>query len=139
MDKETLKSMIREILDEEMGRCPVQLVRVPNIRLEERDRLSVENLRHSVFTRDLFSLSESPRLGCGIMEMEQTDLPWTLHYDEIDYVISGMLTVGWQDKEITAGPGDVLLIPKDTTVTFSAREKVRFLYVTHPADWNNQM
>ena len=37
-----------------------------------------------VYTRDLFTLQESPRLGVGVMEMTDTTFPWTLRYDEID-------------------------------------------------------
>ena len=30
-----------------------------------------------VYTRDLFTLQESPRLGVGVMEMTDTTFPWT--------------------------------------------------------------
>ena len=84
------------------------------------------------------TLSQSPRLGAGLMVMENTTFPWHLTYDEIDYVIEGTLTVHTQSGSVTAGPGQVIFIPKGSQIQFSAPEYARFLYVTYPADWQNQ-
>lgn len=138
MDKEELKRIIQEILAESAGGCPVKVSHLPQLRTTEADRLNTGDPSHRVYTHDLFTLSESPRLGCGLMEMEQTTFPWTLEYDEIDYVISGSLTVYYGQTAVTAGPGEVILIPKGSSILFSAPEKARFLYVTYPADWQNQ-
>ena len=137
MDKEMLKNLIREILQEETA-CPVKLVKVPQVRVSEQDRLDTGNPAHRVYTHDVFSLKESPRLGCGVMEMERTSFPWTLHYDEIDYVISGTLTIRWEDHAVTAGPGELILIPKGSSIRFSVEDHARFLYITYPADWQKQ-
>ena len=138
MDRERLKQIIREILEEEQGSGPVLVSCLPDIHVTEEDRLQTGDPSHRVYTHDLFSLEQSPRLGCGIMEMEHTTFPWTLQYDEIDYVISGQLTIHCCGKSITAGPGELLLIPKGSSIQFSVPEKARFLYVTYPADWQNQ-
>lgn len=138
MDKETLKRMIQEILAEQQGGCHVKLIRLPAVTVSEQDRLATGDPSHRVYTHDVFSLQESPRLGCGIMEMERTTFPWTLQYDEIDYVISGSLTIRCGGTAVTAGPGELILIPKGSSIHFSVPEKARFLYVTYPADWQNQ-
>ena len=138
MDRETLKRLIKEILEEEQGGCPVKLVKLPQIKITDSDRLNTGDPAHRVYTHDLFSLEESPRLGCGIMEMQQTTFPWRLHYDEIDYVISGSLTVYFGETAVTAGPGEVILIPKGSSIRFSVPDHARFLYVTYPADWQSQ-
>ena len=138
MDKSELRRIILEILREEAGGCPVKRVDLPSVRCTEADRLDTGDPTHRVYTHDLFSLEESPRLGCGLMEMERTAFPWTLRYDEIDYIISGRLTIRVDGREVSAGPGEVLLIPRDTSIEFSAGEKTRFLYVTYPADWQIQ-
>lgn len=137
MDREELKNLLREILREEAG-CPIKLVKVPQVVTTEADRLETGDPAHKVYTHDLFSLQESPRLGCGVMEMERTTFPWTLEYDEIDYVISGSLTICHGDKNVTAGPGELILIPKGSSIRFSVPDKARFLYVTYPADWQSQ-
>ncbi len=139
MDKEELKRLIREILqDTATDACPVKLSRVPQVQVTEADRLDTGEPQHRVYTHDLFSLDESPRLGCGVMEMEQASFPWTLQYDEIDYVISGSLTVYYEQTAVTAGPGEAILIPKGSSILFSVQDKARFLYVTYPADWQKQ-
>lgn len=138
MDKEALRSIILEILQEEAGACPVKKASLATVACTEQDRLDTGDPAHRAYTHDLWTLSESPRLGVGIMELEESTFPWTLSYDEVDYVLSGALTIYWGDKRMTAQPGEVLLLPKGSEIRFSAREKTRFLYVTYPADWKNQ-
>lgn len=138
MDKETLRSILREILEEELGQCPIKLINVPQVTVSETDRLDTGDPKHQVYTHDLLTLEESPRLGCGVMEMKRTTFPWTLQYDEIDYVISGSLTVYYGEHAVTAGPGEVIFIPKGSSILFSVPDQSRFLYVTYPADWQAQ-
>jgi len=92
----------------------------------------------SVRLKDLLTLEESPRVGCGIMEMDQTTLPWTLKYDEVDYVISGTLELIMDGRPVRATAGQVIYIPKNTPVVFSTPDKVRFFYVVYPANWSEQ-
>ena len=125
-------------MQEEQNSCPIKLVKVPLVKPGEQDRLDTGDPSHKVYTHDLFTLQESPRLGCGIMEMEQTTFPWTLQYDEIDYVISGSLSIIYEDTTVTAGPGELILIPKGSKIKFSVPNHARFLYVTYPADWQAQ-
>ena len=138
MDKEQLKNLLREILEEEQDGCPVKLCKLPGVSVTENDRMDTGDPSHQVYTHDLFSLAESPRLGCGVMEMTRTTFPWTLQYDEIDYVISGSLTIYHGQHAVTAQPGELILIPKGSSILFSVPDRARFLYVTYPADWQNQ-
>ena len=138
MNKQELEAMIREILAEETGSCPVKLRKLPEVRVAPADRLETGNPGDQVFTHDVFSLQDSPRLGAGIMEMTKTDFPWELNYDELDYVIRGELTIHCGDHSVTAREGELILIPKGSRIRFSATEFARFLYVTYPADWQGQ-
>ena len=143
MDKNQLETMVREILLEKLGKsCPVahgvRKVSVPTLRTTETDRLETGNPADRVYTRDLFTLEQSPRLGAGLMEMENTTFPWTLNYDEMDYVIEGELSILIGGEKITAGPGEVVFIPKGSAIRFSVTGRARFLYFVYPADWQNQ-
>ncbi len=91
-----------------------------------------------VLLKDVFSLKESPRLGCGIMEMEKTTFDWTLNYDEIDYVIDGTLEIIIDGKKVIGNKGDIILIPKNTKIQFSVPDFARFMYVVYPANWEEQ-
>ena len=72
------------------------------------------------------------------MEMTDTAFPWTLNYDEMDYVISGRLDILINGDKISAGPGELLYIPKGSSIQFSVAGHARFLYFVYPADWQKQ-
>lgn len=141
MDKAALEALVRQIVMEKLGQasdCPVKKLSVPNMNVTEEHRMDTGNPRDRVWTRDLLTLEESPRLGCGLMVMERTTFPWTLNYDELDYVISGRLNILVGGQKVSAGPGEVIYIPKGSSIRFSVEEKARFLYFVYPANWQEQ-
>lgn len=141
MDKAALEALVRQIVMEKLGQasdCPVKKLSVPNLDVTEEHRMDTGNPRDRVWTRDLLTLEESPRLGCGLMVMERTTFPWTLNYDELDYVISGRLDILINGQKVSAGPGEVIYIPKGSSIRFSVEDKARFLYFVYPANWQAQ-
>ena len=141
MNRAAIEAIVREVIAQVMGGgdgCPVKKVAVPRLDVTEEHRMDTGNPRDRVWTRDLFTLKESPRLGCGLMVMEETTFPWTLNYDEIDYVIEGELRILIDGKCVTAGPGEIILIPKGSSIQFSVKDKARFLYFVYPANWQEQ-
>ena len=143
MDKTQLEDLVRQVLLEKLGcRCTaargVLKSAVPALRTTEADRMDTGNPNHRVYTHDLFTLEQSPRLGAGLMEMENTTFPWSLNYDEMDYVIEGELSILIGGEKITAGPGEVLYIPKGSSIQFSVSGRARFLYFVYPANWQEQ-
>ena len=139
-DRAAIEELVRRVLLEKLGgNGPrVKKVEVPRLDVAAEHRMDTGNPADRVWTRDLFTLEEAPRLGCGLMVMERTTFPWTLTYDEMDYVIEGRLDILVDGQTVSAGPGEVLYIPKDTSIQFSVRDKARFLYFVYPADWQNQ-
>ena len=91
-----------------------------------------------VWLKDVITSKENEHLAAGYMKIEQTEFPWTLNYDEVDYVIEGELTIKINGKNIVAGPGDMVLIPAGSSIYFSALDHARFIYVTYPANWAEQ-
>lgn len=136
IDKIELEKLVREILSEKLCTSGIRSVKVPQIPVREADRLDTGKPTDKVYTRDLFTLEESPRLGCGIMEMTDTTFDWTLQYDEIDYVIDGTLNIISNGVTTTAQKGEIILIPKGSKIQFSVNGFSRFLYVTYPANWS---
>lgn len=137
MDKCKLEEIIRQVLLEHLG-GGVQAVRVPALTVTEAHRMNTGNPGDKVYTRDLFTLEQSPRLGVGIMEMTDTTFPWTLNYDEMDYVVEGRLDILCNGQKVSAGPGELIHIPKGSEIRFSVTGHARFLYFVYPADWQNQ-
>lgn len=151
ISRKSIEELIMQILAEklrggieEAGVCHqediggVIKVGLPQVRVTQSDRLDTGHERDQVYTHDVFTLAQSPRLGCGLMVMEKTTFDWTLNYDEIDYVIEGALTIISGGRSVTAEPGEIILIPKGSKIQFSVPESARFLYVTYPADWAEQ-
>lgn len=143
IDKNTLEKMIKEILAEKLsgqGKSShgVIKVNVPKIKVCECDRMDTGDCNDVVYTKDLFTLAQSPRLGCGIMEMNDTTFKWKLNYDEIDYVIEGRLNILINGETVSAERGEIILIPKGSEIKFSVPNYARFMYVTYPADWSEQ-
>ena len=138
-DRAAIEELARRVLLEKLGgNGPrVKKVEVPRLDVAAEHRMDTGNPADRVWTRDLFTLEEAPRLGCGLMVMERTTFPWTLTYDEMDYVIEGRLDILVDGQTVSAGPGEVLYIPKDTSIQFSVRDKARFLYFVYPANWQN--
>lgn len=137
MDKCKLEELIRQVLLEHLG-GGVRAVRVPALTVTEAHRMNTGNPGDRVYTRDLFTLEQSPRLGVGIMEMTDTTFPWTLNYDEMDYVVEGRLDILCNGRKASAGPGELIYIPKGSEIQFSVTGHARFLYFVYPADWQNQ-
>ena len=135
IEKTELEKLVRQIVSEKLGVCGVKAAKIPEIPVREEDRLDTGNPAHKVYTRDIFTVEESPRLGCGSMEMTDTTFDWNLKYDEIDYVIEGTLSINCNGKTTTAHKGEVILIPKGSSIQFSVNGFSRFLYVTYPANW----
>ncbi len=127
---------VMDVLSEK--KCPVRRIYVPRIHVTDADRMDTGRPSDRVWTRDLLSLEEAPRLGCGLMVMEDTTFPWTLNYAEMDYVIEGRLSILINGQTVTAGPGEVIHIPKGTSIQFSVQGRARFLYFVYPADWAGQ-
>ena len=60
---------------------------------------------------------------------------WTLRYDEVFYVIEGELVIESGQETVRGGPGEVILIPAGTTVTYRAGSGTKAFFVLHPRDW----
>lgn len=88
-----------------------------------------------VSLQDIVTLEEAPRMGAGIMELDQTSFEWTLTYDEYDIVIGGVLEIEIDGRVITGYPGDIIYIPKNSHIHFQTPSKARFAYFVYPADW----
>jgi len=150
MSEDQLARLIRDVIEEHMGTKPsasggthktdrsgVMSIDLPRVAAGPFP-FPIDVPDGSVLLTDLLTLEESPRVGCGVMEMDHCAFPWTLKYDEVDYVIEGTLELVMNGNTMRANAGQVLYIPKNTPLTFTAPGKVRFFYVVYPANWSEQ-
>ena len=85
---------------------------------------------------DLVTAADGSPMSAGIMTFGRADsFPWSLDYDEIDLVLEGVLTIEIAGRKIEGGVGDVLYIPKGSSIVFGTPNRTRVFYVTYPASW----
>ena len=89
----------------------------------------------NVYVTDVLTLEESPRLGVAVMEMKKTEFPWTFKYDELDYVVDGELEIEINNQFVIGKAGDMIYIPKDSSVIFRTKNSARFICIMYPANW----
>jgi len=84
---------------------------------------------------DVITQEHGSPMAAGFLTMHAGSFPWTLNYDEVEYVIEGELHIGTAQGTVVGKPGDVIFIPKGTSITFGTPSWAKFLYVTYPVDW----
>lgn len=99
LDEKVLESLVRKVVGELMAAKMPELEKdidpktgIMSIKAEKVvcEKFDTGHINDKVYLKDVLSLDESPRLGCGMMEMDNSAFEWTLKYDEIDYVIDGV-------------------------------------------------
>ena len=143
IDVKSIEDMIRKIIAESLStpKCEfekhVEASGIMSVKLStvKMDKFETGKEGDKVLLKDVVTLEESPRLGCGLMEMKETRFDWTLKYDEIDYIIDGTLEINIDGRQVVASKGEMLFIPKNSAIEFSAPDYAKFMYVTYPANW----
>lgn len=84
---------------------------------------------------DVLGAADGSNMGVGYMGWENAFFPWTLNYDEVNVVLEGELHVKTAAGTTIGQVGDVIFIPKGSSVEFGTPTHVRYVYVTYPAEW----
>lgn len=85
--------------------------------------------------RDVVGAAEGLPMAAGVMSLREGSFPWDLDYDEVEYVIEGELHITTADQRVVGRPGDVIAVPKGSSINFGTPSWAKFLYVTYPVDW----
>ncbi|MEI2775621.1 MAG: cupin domain-containing protein [Tetrasphaera sp.] len=86
--------------------------------------------------RDVVTGRDGLPIAAGVLSLRAGAFPWRLDYDEIEYVLEGELHITTATQRVVGLPGDVIAVPKGSSITFGTPSWAKFLYVTYPADWN---
>ncbi|QAY63311.1 DUF861 domain-containing protein [Xylanimonas allomyrinae] len=92
-----------------------------------------------VRTADVVTSADGAPMAAGYMTLTKGSFPWTLTYDEVQVVLEGELRIGTPDGERVGRPGDVLYVPRGSRITFGTPGWAKFVYVTFPADWEENL
>lgn len=88
---------------------------------------------------DFITSRDGSKLAAGVMTWGREDsFPWKLDYDEIDLVLEGELHVTVAGRVLVAKAGDVVSIPRGSSIVFGTPSRVKVFYVTWPANWAAQ-
>ena len=90
-----------------------------------------------VRTGDVVTSDDGSPMAAGYMTLTEGSFPWEFSYDEIQIVLEGELHIGTPEGTRIAKPGDIMYVPKGSTITFGTPSWTKFIYVTFPADWES--
>jgi ethanolamine utilization protein EutQ len=123
--------------EEPQGPRAPRLLHVPGVNMLELGPFPVELHRPEmdVRLRDVVTAEHGLPMAAGVMSLREGSFPWKLDYDEVEYVIEGELHITTADQLVVGRPGDVIAVPKGSSITFGTPSWARFFYVTYPADW----
>lgn len=96
----------------------------------------------TVALRDVVAVADGSPVAAGFMALDATQpgggtFAWTLTYDEVDVVLAGELIITRGAEQVRGQAGDVLFIPKGSSITFGTPSYARFVYVAYPANWSS--
>ncbi len=92
----------------------------------------------NVRLKDVVIKEDGGPMGAGFMALDKGEMKWTLTYDEVDIVLEGELVITRGVEQVRGGPGDVIYIPKGSSITFGTPSRTRFVYVVYPVNWNEK-
>jgi ethanolamine utilization protein EutQ (cupin superfamily) len=89
--------------------------------------------------------------GCGLNELgsyfmvfhdESLSEPWTVEYEETIFVIEGQARLrvveDGTERRLTGEPGELIVLPKGTTLRYGARRDTRLLLSISPVNWRER-
>ena len=92
----------------------------------------------NVWLKDVVVTQDRSPMGAGYMSLDKGEMQWTLTYDEIDIVLEGELVITRGTEQVRGKTGDVIYIPKGSSITFGTPSWTRFVYVVFPVNWNEK-
>ena len=92
----------------------------------------------NVWLKDVVTTPDRSPMGTGYMSLDKGEMQWTLTYDEIDIVLEGELVITRGSEQVRGKTGDVIYIPKGSSITFGTPSWTKFVYVVFPVNWNEK-
>lgn len=116
---------------------PLKVVKMANVQMEQFIE-GVTTAGTHVWLKDVVTTQDRSPMGAGFMSLDKGEMQWTLTYDEIDIVLEGELVITRGSEQVRGKTGDVIYIPKGSSITFGTPNWTRFVYVVFPVNWNEK-
>jgi ethanolamine utilization protein EutQ len=114
---------------------PLKVVKMANVQMD-RFLEGKTTPGTNVWLKDVVVTQDRSPMGTGYMSLDKGEMQWTLTYDEIDIVLEGELVITRGNEQVRGKTGDVIYIPKGSSITFGTPSWTRFVYVVFPVNWN---
>jgi ethanolamine utilization protein EutQ len=116
---------------------PLKVVHMSNVQVEPflEGRTTPST---NVWLKDVVTTPDRSPMGAGYMSLDKGEMQWTLSYDEIDIVLEGELVITRGSEQVRGKTGDVIYIPKGSSITFGTPNWTKFVYVVFPVNWNEK-
>jgi ethanolamine utilization protein EutQ len=116
---------------------PLKVVHIGNVQVEPfLDGKTTPGT--NVWLKDVIVTQDRSPMGAGYMSLDKGEMQWTLTYDEIDIILEGELVITRGSEQVRGKTGDVIYIPKGSSITFGTPSWTRFVYVVFPVNWNEK-
>jgi ethanolamine utilization protein EutQ len=116
---------------------PLKFVKMANVQMD-RFLEGKTTPGTNVWLKDVVVTQDRSPMGTGYMSLDKGEMQWTLTYDEIDIVLEGELVITRGNEQVRGKTGDVIYIPKGSSITFGTPSWTRFVYVVFPVNWNEK-
>jgi len=116
---------------------PLKVVKMANVQMD-RFLEGKTTPGTNVWLKDVVVTQDRSPMGTGYMSLDKGEIQWTLTYDEIDIVLEGELVITRGNEQVRGKTGDVIYIPKGSSITFGTPSWTRFVYVVFPVNWNEK-
>lgn len=142
INEKELKEIISRVVEETFKKCDNDFIKEKDdsgIIKIKTDTVKCEpfNGADGVYLKDIVTLDEAPRMGAGVMELDNTSFEWALTYDEYDYVIEGELEIEIDGRVVKGTVGDIIYIPAGSHIHFQTPTRARYAYFVYPANWQD--
>jgi ethanolamine utilization protein EutQ len=116
---------------------PLKVVKMSGVQMEQFTE-GKTTPGTNVWLKDVVVTQDRSPMGAGFMSLDKGEMAWTLTYDEIDIVLEGELVITRGSEQVRGKTGDVIYIPKGSSITFGTPSWTRFVYVVFPVNWNEK-
>lgn len=136
--KESLIALLRKVLTEgntstnyfeaDTHKNGLKVVKGDTVKLS---KFETANDKDQVFYQELVGKKEMP-VNAGMLEITESTFDLDLTENEINYVVSGSLTLIIDGTKYHAKAGDTIYIPNHSKITWCVKDHVKLFYVTGP-------
>lgn len=106
--------------------------KLTGVKLFRRDEAQFKAGPNGIAAHGLINAGFSRHLGAGVGVFDRCSVEWTPNYDEVLFILDGVLRLRVGEKTYVASRGDVVWIPEGTAVVYESSVRTTFFYAVCP-------